>query len=226
MGKVKRPWHLSPEGSARRNKDIEFLRSRLHNITTREREGRLAVEGDITVSLSAETSWSGRIRVTFPRNYPASQPWAYILGSSFQPRDVTRHFMSDGACCLNLPYVDDDWVENGEHALSDWFDQVTLFIARQMLYDVLRRWVGPFWPHGLAAYALHVEEVLVDPELVINFYSYRRRTDLGTGDECPCGSGARFGDCHQETYRKLLLDVRGRREKEMLNGSAEKPRPE
>ena len=226
MGKIKRPWYLSPDGLVRRNRDIDFLRTRLRNVSVREREGRLTVEGDITVSLSPQTTWSGRIRVVFPRNYPAFQPWAYILGSSFLPRDVTRHFMSDGACCLNLPDVDDDWVKNGEHALRDWFDQVALFIARQMLYDALGRWVGPYWPHGLAAYALHVQEVLVDRDLVAGFYSYRRRTDVQPTDGCPCGSGSQFNECHRVIYQNLLLDLRGRREKEMFNGSGEKQRPD
>lgn len=219
MVRLKKPWYVTPDGLKRRNIDAAILKERLPGVPISDvRSGRLIANGVATVVLSEHTRWSGNIQIIFPKTYPQRPPIGFILADCFQPRDAKRHFMADGSCCLYLPNVDDHWSGADPLALTSWLDQFMLFIGRQMLFDVLGRWVGPEWPHGYAAYALHIEERL-GKDLVEAFHAYRKKPKAGASRYCPCGAERKFAECHEPAFRKLLTELSGQSERDILSGS-------
>lgn len=201
--------------------DRAILVARLASVSrARLHRGRLTVDACLAVELPANIRQEARLRIVFPHAYPRRPPSVYVLGDGFTPRDRSRHFMNDGSCCLFLPGVDEPWDPADPLTLDAWFDQVVLFVARQVILDRLGRWPGDEWEHGFAAYDQHVRES-VGNELAPHFYEHRRLA-LSSEEPCPCGSAQTFGACHRGAFEELKIVLTGRRDRRVRSHDLEK----
>lgn len=79
-----------------------------------------------------------------------------------------------------------------------------MFLERQLIYDVVKRWVGPEYPHGDAGYVYDICETLTSARLVMFYQNLLRRVgQLRRPDRCPCDAAAAFVGCHKPAFDEI-----------------------
>jgi hypothetical protein len=163
---------------------------------------RLAsLRGEIVIS--SECGLSTRIAtfVTFPWDYPGSEPAAHDADKRFQPwpgkslRD--RHITEGGRCCLWLPPCS-PWDSADPLALRLFLDQLTIFFDKQLIYDYVGEWLWPAYGHEDDGYVEFIREQLGNDVTLADSLmgAITMRVSIGPNERCPCNSGQKFKKCH------------------------------
>jgi hypothetical protein len=165
-------------------------------------EGFLSIQpGDSGIAHRIQTS------VRFPDDYPRSEPAAYDVAHRFKALPgktlADRHLSEDGWCCLWLPSRT-QWRPENHKALLRFMNQLVVFLERQLIYDVVKRWVGPEYPHGDTGYVYDIRETLQSARLVISYQNVLRRVGQPRRrDPCPCGAAVAFVACHKPAFDEI-----------------------
>jgi len=166
------------------------------------------LSGEIILNTECGIHTPIAVEIRFPRDYPKTEPTAYDAKRRFKAapgkRLVDRHIFSDGGMCLWLP-PRSHWDPKDPNALLHFLDQLSVFLDRQLTYDVTKTWPGPEFLHGSDGYRQYIiEELENDVKL---FAALRpilaglRRADAY--DPCPCGLRTKFRFCHGPTLQRI-----------------------
>jgi hypothetical protein len=92
------------------------------------------------------------IRITFPRDYPESEPIAFDAAGRF-PVSADRHIIKGGQFCLWLPPCS-PWDRDDPRKLLRFLDEVTVFLERLLIFDATggKIWPGDHYKHGAEGY--------------------------------------------------------------------------
>jgi hypothetical protein len=169
---------------------------------------KATLAGDIVLVAECGIPTCVAVEIRFPRDYPKTEPDGYDAERRFKAlpgkRLVDRHIFSDGGMCLWLP-PRSPWNPTDPNALLHFLDQLSVFVDRQLTYDVTKTWPGPEFDHGPDGYRQYIiEELGNDP----NLFALLRPTLAGKSstdayDPCPCGLKAKFRFCHQTVVRRI-----------------------
>ena len=108
-------------------------------------------------------------------------PQAYVVTPAL-PASAWRHVFGDGAICPFAPWQRVwSWTL---HSVVDYMDQVLLWIIKSIVWLQTRTWIGTEASHEKG---------------------YLLRT-IRPKDQCWCGSGSRYGSCHQAKDQRAILD--------------------
>lgn len=170
-------------------------------------EGRIHLVGDFFIEADCGVRTPIRIRVDFPANYPADEPTAYDDAGTFSP-SLDRHILKDGQFCLWLPPCT-PWDRDDPRRLLRFLDEVTVFLERQLIYEITRKWPGGQYDHGAAGYRQFMLTALGENEEhlrslfpVIIGTARPSRNDL-----CPCGSNRKYKRCHAEPVESIIYRI-------------------
>ncbi len=169
--------------------------------------GKMNLEGDFVLQTDCGVSTSIAIRIEFPRNYPNSEPVAFDAAGRF-PALVDRHIIWDGQFCLWLPPCS-PWDKNDPNRLVRFLDEVTVFLERQMIFDVTGIWPGDEYKHGADGY----EEFMLarldgnQSHFTSLFPVIVGRIHLGRNERCPCGSQRKYKRCHADAVAEITSKI-------------------
>jgi hypothetical protein len=171
--------------------------------------GRMYLEGQIALQANCGVATSIAVRISFPPNYPESEPTAYDAVGRF-PVSVDRHIISEGRFCLWLPPCS-PWDKNDPSRLLRFLDEVSVFLERQLVYDATghQEWPGRQYKHGTAGY----EEFML-ARLANNEEDFRSLLPVilgqlrpGRNEPCPCGSQQKYKRCHANSVADIISRI-------------------
>jgi hypothetical protein len=166
------------------------------------------LEGQIRFVADCGIATPIRVRLTFPVDYPETEPRAFDAEDRF-PHDADHHYFSDGQCCLWLDLAS-EWDSTDPEALLRFLDQLTLFFDRQLTYEATGVWPGGERPHGWdSATVDFVLELLNGDQQLLEALTptLANRPATGRNSPCPCGSTRKFKRCHLETVERISRRV-------------------
>ena len=169
--------------------------------------GKMNLEGDFVLQTDCGVSTSIAIRVEFPRDYPDSEPVAFDVAGRF-PASVDRHIIKNGQFCLWLPPCS-PWDKNDPNRLVRFLDEVTVFLERQMIFDVTGVWPGDQYKHGTDGY----EEFMLarlngNPSHFASLFPViLGRIRPGRNELCPCGSRKKYKRCHADAIAEIVVRI-------------------
>jgi plasmid stabilization system protein ParE len=144
------------------------------------------------------------IQIVFAPPYPARLPRVFEVGGRFTP-NADRHLVGEARFCLNLDGVGEPDLRAPD-ALRDFMCDVICFLEQQLIYERIKRFPGPQWPHGeREAYARHIVEQLADqsPTAAARLWEAARGTQPPRNAPCPCGGGDKYKRCHLDLVTEL-----------------------
>ncbi|MFJ7216947.1 hypothetical protein [Amycolatopsis sp. NPDC098790] len=198
-------------GAPRRlREDDATLATSQPGLRRRRLNGKLVVEGELTVLLPGGVTGQFTVQIRYPGASPFELPDVYDVDERFD-RDGANHVEASGRFCMWLPLTAPvaDFQRPG--GLARYLVLVCQFIKLQVMYEERRRrgvephWRWADWEHGTAGYEQWFRENsvgLVPGQLEKLLEAVRARPR--TSAKCPCGSGKRLGNCH----KKWLATVR------------------
>jgi hypothetical protein len=175
-------------------------------------ERRVKIIGSLSLNSECGVSNEVAIEVRLPRNYPSSEPLAYDAERRFCPAPgkpiEDRHICPNGQFCFWLP-PKSPWSPDDPQALLTFLDELSVFLDRQLIYDVTGEWPGPFFDHGVDGYRQFIiEELQGDVDLFLKLQPvFAGELLVGRNDVCPCGSGTKFKRCHADTVAAIQRKV-------------------
>ncbi len=165
--------------------------------------------GDVTLLSECGVATAIAVRVSFPVDYPQSEPTAYDNAKRF-PEDVDRHILPGGRFCLWLPPYS-PWNPDDPQHLLRFLDEVAVFLDRQLVFEATgcREWPGPQQRHGRAGYEDYMLEFLGGTSKTFQALlpTILNCTPLGRNDPCACGSGRKFKRCHAESVEEIVREI-------------------
>lgn len=169
--------------------------------------GTMNLEGDFVLQTDCGVSTSIAVRVEFPHGYPDAEPVAFDAAGRF-PASVDRHIIKNGQFCLWLPPCS-PWDKEDPNHLIRFLDEVTVFLERQMIFDVTGIWPGDQYKHGVAGY----EEFMLarlngNPSHFASLFPViLGRISLGRNELCPCGSQKKYKRCHADAVAGIVAQI-------------------
>jgi hypothetical protein len=164
-----------------------------------DEDGAPYVKGAFIVK--TDVGYPNRIptEIRFPPDYPRSEPWAVQTPGIFPHVDF-RHFYASGRCCLWLP-VQSPWRARDQYGFRYVLDQLTFFYHRQLVMDANpgSPFPGPQWDHGSDGYLVYLAQEWKLPAATIR----RMLGGVPSRQSCPCGSGKRFVQCHEQRANRF-----------------------
>jgi hypothetical protein len=177
--------------------------------------GRMNLEGDFVLRTDCGVSTSIAIRLVFPRDYPESEPTAFDATGRF-PVSADRHIIKNGQFCLWLPPCS-PWDKDDPNRLRRFLDEVTVFLSRQMTFEVTGTWPGGQYKHGAEGYEEFMLALLQGDaaHLASLFPVILGKTHPGRNEPCPCGGQNKYKHCHSDAVAEIVGRI-GRRTLEYL----------
>ena len=169
--------------------------------------GKMNLEGDFVLQTDCGVSTSIAIRVEFSGNYPDAEPIAFDAAARF-PVSADRHIIKDGQFCLWLPPCS-PWDKEDPNRLIRFLDEVSVFLERQMTFEVTGIWPGDQYKHGAAGY----EEFMLarlngnPSDFAALFPVILGRAHPGRNELCPCGSQKKYKRCHADAVAGIVSKI-------------------
>ena len=173
---------------------------------------RVKIVGTLCLTSECGVLTPVAVEIRLPRDYPSSEPLAYDTERRFQPAPgkiiEDRHICSNGQFCLWLP-PNSPWSADDPQVLLKFLDQLSVFLDRQLIYDVTGEWPGPHYDHGPGGYRQFiVEQLHGDEELFLKLGPVMAgELSVGRNEICPCGSRIKFKRCHADTIAAIQRKV-------------------
>jgi ubiquitin-protein ligase len=180
--------------------DYQRLHGLTHGLDLVDESARIFIRG--VVHLSQPDSGhidTISVEITFPNDYPKREPKIHETGGRFKP-DYKRHINSvDGTFCLWIP-EESKWNWKDPDAILTWFNEVIIFLDRQLIYEVVHEWTGPQRRHGDEGRIDYLMERTGCDELSARLaltLSREGRGSIERQTKCPCESGRIWNKCHR-----------------------------
>jgi len=167
--------------------------------------GLMYLTGNIRLRADCGVPTEILVRIVFPTDYPGSEPAAFDAAGIFPVSD-DRHIIAGGRFCLWLPPCS-RWDKHDPNRLLRFLDEVTVFLERQLIFDVTGVWPGAQCKHGPEGY----EELLLsilggrEDHLRIFFPVIAGQRQLGRNSPCLCGSGKKYKRCHGQAVEEITV---------------------
>ena len=198
------------DGGARLEADKKLVAAHYPGLTfvTDDREKRVKIVGSLSLNSDCGVSNRIAVEIRFSRHYPSSEPLAYDAERRFRaaPGKVIedRHICSNGQFCFWLP-PKSPWLPADPQALLTFLDELSVFLDRQLIYDVTGEWPGPCYDHGVDGYRQFIiEQLQGDVELFQKLRPvFARELSVGRNEICPCDSGQKFKKCHLDAITAI-----------------------
>jgi hypothetical protein len=183
--------------------------------------GLMCLTGNFTLQADCGVPTEISVQVVFPMDYPDSEPGAYDAVGRFPVSD-DRHIVTGGRFCLWLPPCS-RWEKDDPKRLVRFLDEVTVFLERQLVYDVTGDWPGEQYKHRAAGYEEFMLSALGGRAeyLRIFFPVILGQEHLGRNSPCLCGSGKKYKRCHVQA----IEEIRVRMGRNTLDFLYKRPRP-
>jgi hypothetical protein len=169
--------------------------------------GLMCLVGSIVLQADCGVPTRISVRILFPRDYPDLEPAAYDAAGRFPVSD-DRHIVAGGRFCLWLPPCS-RWDKSDPNRLLRFLDEVSVFLERQLIYDVTGVWPGPQYKHHAEGYEEFMLSVLGGRNdhfraliPVILGQQHPGRNGL-----CPCGSNRKYKRCHAQAVEEIVLRI-------------------
>jgi len=161
------------------------------------------------------------IELELPRTYPKGVPVLREVGGRI-PRTADRHVEGDGKACIFLP---DEYCykhPNGMDLIDFLRGPVLGFLVGQSLAERGQPWPQGERAHGTDGITAFYSELVgsADSATIQRYLEALTAKQLRGHSSCPCGSGKRLRECHQE----CLLKLRERIPRSIARGSLERVR--
>ena len=161
------------------------------------------------------------IELALPRTYPKGVPELREVGGRI-PRVADRHVEGDGKACAFLP---DEYCykhPNGMDLIDFLKGPVLGFLVGQSLAERGQPWPQGERAHGTDGITAFYTEVVgsSDPATIQRYLEALAAKQVRGHWPCPCGSGKRLRECHQER----VLKIRERIPRSIARGSLERMR--
>lgn len=189
---------------------------------------KMVLQGTIVHRADCGVRTAVPVRIEFPDEYPAKPPRAFDSSHKFV-WCLDRHTLEDGSFCLSLT-PKTDWQRSNPNALVSFLDQVSIFIDRQIIYDDLpapagggkRPWPGGEWAHGYEGFREYVLELLNHDVKALAALTplLQGEARIMLSKVCPCGSGRKYGECHQPVVERILDNVPTKALKQIIGKSS------
>lgn len=169
--------------------------------------GLMCLVGNITLQADCGVPTKISVRVVFPMDYPDLEPAAYDAAGKFPVSD-DRHIVAGGRFCLWLPPCS-RWDKNDPNRLLRFLDEVTVFLERQLIYDVTGVWPGAQYKHRAKGYEEFMLSVLGgrDDHFRALFPAILGQQHPGRNDLCPCGSNKKYKRCHAQAVKEIVSRI-------------------
>jgi hypothetical protein len=147
------------------------------------------------------------IEIELPPNFPRQLPIVKEVGRRI-PIIADRHMRLDGSACL---FVEEDWwlSHPDGYSLLEFLDgPVRAFFVGQSMFDLGMEWPFGERSHGIEGILECYAELTGAPNLVVaeDYLRLLAQEKFKGHHECPCGSGKKLRQCHQQ----MLLALRSR----------------
>lgn len=144
-----------------------------------------------------------KVEIEFPHNYPDERPVVRETDDRI-PLIAERHMNRDGTACL---FLDDEyeWRHPDGMSFQDFLDQAMMsYFICQSYYERTGEWLLDDRAHSAAGVVEFYEEILGTEKVgvILEYLDYIERDAKGHWD-CPCGSGERVRNCHQDLMWEL-----------------------
>ncbi len=154
--------------------------------------------GNITVVQECGEKDVISLRVRFPSDYPHREPSTADMGRRFV-RTGANHVNPDGTFCLWTP-EESRWDARDPVGLQRYLEYLTVYLDKQLVYEVTKTWPGQQRAHGDAGREEALRELAACDEQAARIA--RRIVEDGKGcigrkAPCPCKSGLSFDKCHR-----------------------------
>lgn len=143
------------------------------------------------------------VRIYLPADYPNEVPSVFAPGFSI-PKGYAHVFISNGRLCLGT--VADQYFFLAErHSLKEWLDSYVIPYFFSVEY--FRKYeISPFGErsHGFKGTLEYYQELfeVKDLERAYRFLEFLATQSYRGSLPCPCDSGKRIRDCHDDVIRK------------------------
>jgi hypothetical protein len=198
------PWH-------KRNPDLyaaemSAVRRRYPDVAIQIERGKVCLKGLFPVQAQdGSTIRRYHLAMEFPVSYPEWVPDCLMLESTVQ-HIADRHMDANGRACLCLPHEVPAYFPEGIRFETYAERLLTPWLVGQAYFDVHGRW--PPWPtrdHGMDGIIQGFADLLgISDTAVIDRYARLlvRESPAKGHEVCPCGSGRKLRDCHEDLYRR------------------------
>ena len=142
------------------------------------------------------------IVIVFPSNYPKTVPLMFCNDPKLPIGDIDRHIMNDGRACLGVQAeIGLRW--KADSTIADFLEKlVAPFLVWQAYFEVYQQPPPPWgarshYKQGILEFYAEQLSMPVESNM-IDFMRLLARKNKPKGHEyCPCGSGERLRNCHQ-----------------------------
>lgn len=145
------------------------------------------------------------IEIELAKNHPESLPIVREVGGRI-PHHADRHVNAvDGTACVLLP--DERWWlwPKGSSLCTYLEGPLRNYFLGQIAVELGHPWPFGEWGHGTSGIIQYYTQLLGsgDPHVITEFLECLRAKKIKGHWRCPCGSGRRLRDCHQDFVRDL-----------------------
>jgi SEC-C motif len=198
------------DGGARLAADKKLLALHYPSLTfvVDDSEKRVKIVGSVCLNSECGVLNQVAVEIRLPRDYPSSEPVSYDAERLFCPAPgrviEDRHICSNGQFCFWLP-PKSPWSPDDPKALLTFLDELSVFLDRQLIYDVTGEWPGPHYDHGVHGYRQFIiEQLQGDVDLFLNLRPvFAGELSVGRNEICPCDSGKKFKKCHLDAVTAI-----------------------
>ncbi len=191
-------WHGTRTGRERLERDRELVAGIYPNLHFRVNVDTVLLAGSIDVVQDCGEGDRVWLELHFPAAYPGDEPTTFETAGRFA-RGGDNHINSDGSFCLWTP-EESLWDPRDPDALLRYLEQLVVYIDKQLVFEVTRRWPGGQRPHGESGREAAICEIAkcdLHAAKIGRRIAESGKGYIGRKAACPCGSGAIFEKCHR-----------------------------
>lgn len=183
------------------------------------------ITGELDICDTRGVYWNTfNIVIGVPQSYPYCVP-ILIEKSKLIPRDINWHISPEGICCLDVTHNLIAMSKMGINICSFITEKIYTYFANQLYKLTENKYAGKEYAHhldGVIQYYIE-EHNLQDKNAIVSLLKrIITKSSIGRNDSCPCGSGKKIKNCHQNSIdtmkmfgnSRLLADLQNIQEKE------------
>ncbi len=157
------------------------------------------------------------IGIIFPKIYPSEEPSVYETAGTVE-RVADRHMYPSGRCCT---CIWEEWLAKSIDTSVEAFCDGPLhnFFLSQFMFDKTRKWPFGDRSHGVDGVIEAIGDLLgvgPDEDAARRYIEIVAAREIKGHWACPCGSGKRLRNCHNDYVRELRGRVKHERAQKLL----------
>lgn len=164
------------------------------------------IAGELDICDTEGIYWNTfNIAIGVPQSYPYCVP-VLVERSEIILRDIDWHISPEGICCVDISHNLIVMSKLGIDICSYISGKVYPYFANQVYKMTEKKYAGKEYAHhftGVIQYYLEEHHLSNEKAIISLLERITKKSFIGRNDRCPCGSGKKVKQCHQQSIETI-----------------------